>query len=330
MDMRKRIVSFIMSCLLLLLGLCGCHMPSKEEVDVYMPDGAPALALAYAMAKDTKEDGVTYRVVAAESIAAYVSGKEEEKNADLCVLPVNLAAKLLGNGERYQMLGVVTHGNLFLLGEGEKISKENARVLQGKTVGVVQLANVPGLVTKAALLNLGLSYGELSDGGAISEEKVNLKAAQPLSDLNTLGVDYLVAASPVAERLGLPFVASLQELYGEGKGYPQAVLVAKNELVKTNGKWLKDFLKTVRGGADWLKTTESETVYEAYRACLLEGLSPAFTAQTLHAKTIENANVYFTLAKDSKGEVKDFLERLQEVGAGKFTIADTFFYEGSL
>ena len=129
MDMRKRIVSFIMSCLLLLLGLCGCHMPSKEEVDVYMPDGAPALALAYAMAKDTKEDGVTYRVVAAESIAAYVSGKEEEKNADLCVLPVNLAAKLLGNGERYQMLGVVTHGNLFLLGEGEKITKENARVL---------------------------------------------------------------------------------------------------------------------------------------------------------------------------------------------------------
>ena len=31
------------------------------------------------------------------------------KNADLCVLPVNDASKLLGDGAKYKMLGAVTH-----------------------------------------------------------------------------------------------------------------------------------------------------------------------------------------------------------------------------
>ncbi len=325
--MKKKLLSLMISCLLALCGFAGCGEATPDTVDVYLPDGAPALALAYAMAEDTENDGVNYRVVAAESIAAYVSGKDEETNADVCVLPVNLAAKLLGGGERYQLLGVVTHGNLFLLGEGERIGKDNVQTLKGKTVGVVQIANVPGLVTKAALLKLGLSYQQLTGGVSLSQEKVNLKAVQPLADLKTLGVDYLVAASPLAERLGLSFVGSLQELYGEENGYPQAVLVAKNEVVEEKREWLESFLGTVKTGAEWLKSAESETVYNAYVSCLLEGLTPAFTAKTLTKQTIENANVYFTSAQESKEGIKEFLARLQEAGAGEFALDEKFFYE---
>lgn len=324
--MKKKFLSFTISCLLGLFCFVGCSKPTPSTVDVYLPDGAPALALAYAMAEDTEEDGVNYRIVAAETIAAYVSGKNEETNADVCVLPVNLAAKLLGGGERYQLLGVVTHGNLFLLGEGERIGKDNAEMLKGKTVGVVQLANVPGLVTKAALLNLGLSYQQLGDGVSLSKEKVNLKAVQPLADLKTLGVDYLVAGSPVAERLGLPFAGSLQELYGEKNGYPQAVLVAKNGLIEEKGEWLKTFLERIKVGADWLKTAESETVYNAYSSRLSEGLTPAFSASVLTKQTIENANVYFTSAQESKAEILEFLGRIKEAGAGEFALDETFFY----
>lgn len=326
--MRKRILSLLIGGYIAFGGLFGCGEATGKSVDIYMPDGAPALALAYAMSLDTDEDDVNYRVVAAETIAAYVSGKDEEKNADVCVLPVNLAAKLLGGGERYRALGVVTHGNLFLLGEGKRIGKENAQALKGKTIGVVQLANVPGLVTKAAFLKLGLSYQQLSGGAALSSEKVNLKAAQPLRDLKTLGVDYLVAPSPVAEKLGLSFAGNLQELYGDGEGYPQAVLVAKNGLIEERGEWIESFLEKVEEGARWLETAESETVYNAYFPHLSQGLSPAFSVQTLTRETVKNANVYFTSASESKEEIEKFLLDLTEVGAGEFELADGFFYEG--
>ena len=327
--MRKRVVSILTSVLFALGCLCGCVKATPNTVDIYMPDGAPALALAYAMSEDREEDGVNYHITQAESIAAYVSGTDEEKNADLCVLPVNLAAKLLGKGERYQMLGVVTHGNLFLLGEGEKITKDNAHLLQGKTVGVIQLANVPGLVTKAALVKLGLSYRQLLDGVAVSPDHVNLKGVQPLSDLKTLGVDYLVAASPIAERLAIPFVASLQELYGEGTGYPQAVLVAKKSLLEEKGEWLDGFLERVECGGEWLKTASLASVYHAYATHLVSGLAPAFTAETLSAQAVQNANAYFTYASGSKEEVKGFLETLKAVGAGDFALRDDFFYQGN-
>lgn len=321
--MKRRIVSILLAVLIVAAGI-SCGKAAKDTVNIYAPDGAPALALAYAISKDEEEDGVEYSVVNAQAVAAFVSNKDGEKNADICVLPVNLAAKLLGGGEKYRLLGVATHGNLFLLGDGEKITRENAALLKGKTVGVVQLANVPGLVTKAALFRLGIGFLNLTDG--VSAEKVYLKAVEPLNDLKTLGVDYLVAGSPVAEGLGLPFAGSLQELYGEGKGYPQAVVVAKKELVEKKGEWLSGFLEALAFGGEWLKTASAEEIFAAYTKALDKELKPSFTQEKLTAQTIENAGVYFTSATESKEEIKRFLQDMTEIGAGAFTLADEFFY----
>ena len=83
------------------VGFVGCKEEIPEaEITVYMPDGAPALALAGLMHADKEDDGVTYRVVAATQIASKVTNEDEAKNADLCVMPVTAASKLLGSGER--------------------------------------------------------------------------------------------------------------------------------------------------------------------------------------------------------------------------------------
>ena len=56
-------------CALSLLVAMGCILPyggcretEENELKVYMPDGAPALALAGMMAADTEDDGVSYYV----------------------------------------------------------------------------------------------------------------------------------------------------------------------------------------------------------------------------------------------------------------------------
>lgn len=133
-----------------------------SSVSVYMPDGAPALALAQMMSEYATIDDVeiNYNVVVAETIASYVTG--DSSKADICVLPSNLASKKLGNGSEYKLLGTVTHGNLYVLSSNttENLTIENLSTLNGKTVGVVNLANVPGLTFKSILKKNNISYNE--------------------------------------------------------------------------------------------------------------------------------------------------------------------------
>ena len=136
-----------------------------KEVTVCMPDGAPALALAKLMQADTETDGVTYKVVATDLIASKVTNKDAATHADLCVLPVTAASKLLGSGEKYQMLGTVTHGNLYLISkDGEMLTAENMETLQGKKIGVLKINEVPGLTLKTVLNKYGLDFEEITNG----------------------------------------------------------------------------------------------------------------------------------------------------------------------
>ena len=158
---------FLATAIALTIGAAACVFTAcaGENDDgtytVYAPDGAPALALANAVNED--DDRYDFRIVASNAITAQVQG--EEPAADFCILPVNVAAKLLGKGETYQMLGTVTNGNMYLLTTGDNpgITTDNLSTLVGKTVGVVQLNNVPGLTFQAVLSRNDIDYQNLGN-----------------------------------------------------------------------------------------------------------------------------------------------------------------------
>lgn len=130
------------------------------DISVHAPDGAPALALAKLMHEENTfgQTSVSYNVVPSSNIQAYVTG--EDPAADICILPLNAASKLLGDGSTYQMLGTVTNGNLYILSkDGASVTTENIREeLNGKTIGVIQLNNVPGLTLKIILEKYDIDY----------------------------------------------------------------------------------------------------------------------------------------------------------------------------
>lgn len=134
---------------------------SEISAKIFMPDGAPALAMAKFMSENRAD--CEFNVVEASTIASYVTGVNPA--ADLCVLPLNAASKLLGTGEKFTMLGTVTHGNLYLLSSNATQtieSLEELKALQGKKVGTIQIDNVPGLTLKLILKKSGLSYDQPS------------------------------------------------------------------------------------------------------------------------------------------------------------------------
>ena len=201
----------------------------SSVVEVYAPDGAPALSLAKFIA-DNENFGTgadfNYHIVSASDIGAALN----KGSGDIVVAPVNLASKLYkANG--YKMAAVVTHGNLYIMAKEDLTLND----LVGKVVGVVNIANVPGLTFKALLNKNGIAYEE-SDTAV--EGKVALKGYNDGSELipalkkNNVTVGLL--PEPAANRLtalaeGYKYAIDVQESFGS---YPQAVLMLKSGLIE--------------------------------------------------------------------------------------------------
>lgn len=312
---------------------------TSVQVSVYAPDGAPALALAQLMSEEMQFGGkVTYNVVAAETIQAYVTG---DGQADLCILPVNAAAKLLGTGEKYQMLGAVTHGNLYVLSakHSEEITSENAAsLLAGTKIGCLQLENFVGYALRTVLSEYGVAYEVRSDKSETNEtESAYLYPVDGTEITPAADYDYMIAAEPAVSRKvngtkdapkPLTVVGDLQALYGE-KGYPQAVLVAKKSLVAENAQFIKNFTDAVAENGEWLldTQTQAQTIYDAVVGHYLkEGMTPAFTVNDLTKEVISACAVRFEGAADCKTRVNEFLAELSEAAGQTFTASDDFFY----
>lgn len=325
--MRKIALGLACMVMVCATAFAGCNLAESEgeTLHVYMPDGAPALALGLPMYEDTDDDGVEYHVVSAQTIQTYVGG--DSPAADVCVLPVNLAGKLLGGQETYRMAGVVTHGNMYFLAEEEtEYTKENLSGLIGKTLGVVQLANVPGLTLKIALEENGVPYNDLTGGGEIRADAVNLKAVSPTG---LIGADVYLAPSPEAdkhvENTALNFVGDLQAVYGNG--YPQAVIVVKSSVLGTHEEWVRGLLSKIDDNTRWMNTVSKQTIADAVARCLVEGLTPKFTAETLTDGAIAHSGVWFQyMNAESVAEVEGFLQKMTEIDSTKAGVPHRDFY----
>ena len=311
--------------------------PGEQIVaDVYAPDGAPALALAQLMAENAQFGGkVTYNIVPATTIQTYVTG--EEPRAELCILPVNAAAQLLGKGDVYRMLGTVTHGNLYVLASAarESLTASNiAELLKGSKIGCLQLNNFVGYALRIVLDRYGVEY-EIRENK--EEENATDKAYIYEVTANEImpaaSYDYMIAAEPavstkVAKTEGkLQVKGDLQELYGEN-GYPQAVLVAKADFIAENGKFIADFTQAVAENAEWLlaDTTQASDVMQAVADHLPDGATPSFTAENLTKEVIANCAVRFDAAASCKERVNTFLAELSDLLGKTFSAADAFYY----
>ena len=329
------------------LGLTACNQNGPDMPDdpgntdapaktysVYAPDGAPALALVNAI--EDKAEEFEYHVVDPSTIQTYVTGAEPA--ADFCILPVNLASKVLGTGTVYKMLGTVTNGNLFFLSseDNEDLTKDNLSTLVGKSVGVVQLPNVPGLTLQAVLNKYHIDYQIVENDGEKATDKVNLIAFDPANVTPAGECDYYLCPEPAASTkikgtasAQKPFrmAGDLQALYGGDEGYPQAVLVAKKSVLEGDKDAVEAMLSYMEESGTYLETVTPETVLSALDGVRTEGLLASFNANNLTKEVIANCSVRFSPSGECKERVNAFLEKLIAVNeSAAKAVSDDFFY----
>lgn len=323
----KKFICLILTLIFSIATLfIGCNPPAT--IRIYAPDGAPALALSSVMKQDVENAEI--RIVSADKIGALVSGKD--KKADICILPINMASKLIGNGKDYKTLGTVTHGNFYFLSKNETVIKqENLESLIGKTVGVMQLANVPGLTLQSVLIDNNVEYTTIQDSSEKQQNKVNLMAINKVETART-DIDVFLIPSPQADGIerttDLKFVGSLGELYGDF-GFPQAIIVVKNQVLEENLSFVKAFVKELESVESYLKEENKSEICSLLKSKIESGLTPVFNESNLTSDSITRSKIKFIACKNSKETMKTFIQKLKSVNpnsVGEFS--EDFFYLG--
>lgn len=319
MQLKKIICLALSSVLGASLIACGNGNgdPETKDVHVYMPDGAPAIALASLM--NSGYDRADFTVVPASDIGAQVSTGA----ADMAMMPINAAATLYNKGVQIVMLTVNTHGNLFVVG-GEEIDGLDG--LKGKRLGVIGEANVPDLTLKmlADELDVELEKSETAtDGKIVVRYAADGGALMPL--LKTGAVDYALLAEPAVTTAvgatGKQVVMDMQELWKntfDGE-YPQACLVAKKSLVQNDKSYVDGFIAALKSSDGWAEDNADKAV-EVIGEHMKSGTVSTLT--TLNKSIVERCNIRTVSAQSAKTDCAAFFAKLTHIQTAIGTALD--------
>ncbi len=311
-----------------LAACAGGDRAAARTVKVYMPDGAPAIALSALM--DSGYADAEFTVVPASSIAGHVSSGA----CDMAIMPINAAATLYNKGVDIVMLTVNTHGNLYVVGDGDA---SDLSALKGSKLGVIGQGQVPDLTLRMLLDGAEIPYA-VSDSAA--EGSISLTYAADggtlLPMLKTGKVDYALLAEPAvttaASKLEKSILIDMQSEWEKAFGgeYPQACLVAKKSLVNSDKAYVDAFIAAVKESDGWAEENPDKAV-AAVGAHMQSGAATSLTA--LSAPTVKRCNIRTVSAAEQKESCAAFFERLTAVKTELGTAAlakapdDGFYYK---
>ena len=328
----KKLLTFLLSVLLLVSGAFALVACGREKVMVYFPDGTPGLALAQAITEGVSETNVTFNFepVPATEIAGVVANGE----ADLAIMPTTAAATLYGKKNvKIQLMSTNVFGNLYVVGYGENRA-EDLHGLVGKVVYYTTGTTVD-MFRYIIDQTEGLEYAEMGNTSDVDPEKINLQQATEGSEIIAFMADakknnkecYGVLGEPQvtackAKVEGSDFIVDFQEewkkLTGE-EGYPQASLVVKSEFAENHADVAEAFANSLAGNAAWLENADN---IARFKQALKDGdYTSSLITAPITAETVANCHLGFQKSSDIKQSVKDYVEILN-----KQDLDDGFFY----
>lgn len=319
-----KVCKIILLSVLSLIFACssfGCGKKGEAvTVNVLLPDGAPALALAgifYGGEEEKAENALNckdailpgYDVRFALGQESAIATSVAAGRADIAIMPTNSAAVLYNKGTDVKLALVNVHGLLYMVG---KTSLSSLDALKGKVVYSIGEGGTPDYIFKYLLTKNGIAY-EKSD--VPEEGKVAITYVEGGSALIPLlkqgKAEYGILGEPAVtnacEKAGVSVVMDLQRAMGGATAVPQASLVISGKLLREHPDFVKAFVKKVKEGNDWLP----EHLTEAAQAVARLG-STALSSGKISAETFDRCNIFAQDAKDAKENVKEYLTVLMD------------------
>ena len=244
--------------ILLVLSLCAMTVFSfascskkttTDEIVVAVPDGGPALGMSYLMKNYStiSKTKVTYKIVdgAAGIKSAVMSGE-----ADVAIMPTNMAAILYNQGIEIQVVGTNSYGLLYMLSNTVAPDNFTLDALKGQVLHTVGQGGTPEIVLKKVLEGAGVEYEE-SDTAIAGKVAIKFHAEGTtiIGGLKQGNIHFAVLGEPAVstalQKVGgnLAIVCDLQEKWktaaNTDASYPQTALVAKKSLIESDPYLIK-------------------------------------------------------------------------------------------
>ena len=339
----KRALTVILSVMMLAFGAvafaaCGDGNDENDNggntsVEVYLPDGTPALAMAKAMTEGVEIEGydVNFHIIAAGNIGTVFTATD----ANLAIMPTIGAATNFTKGTEIQLVSTNVFGNLYIVGVNSAV--DSLDDLTGKLVYTTAATTIQLL--QYLLDENGIAYNK---DDKTPDEQVTLQSFNAASEIipllkqaETNGTEaYGVLGEPQVTqcKARVPSAQSVIDFQAEWTditgfdGYPQASLIVKNDFSAEHGAFVEAFARALEDNGEWLS---SEDNIAAFKQALVEynaaqgedGYQTSLANLTLTPETIEGCNLGYQSASEVKDSVRDYIKRLSGT-----ELPDAFFY----
>lgn len=284
----------IVLILLLVLSSCTASPKTKESLKILSPTGAPAVSLI----QQIEEGKNTVDLVSGpDNLQAALVNENSEY--DVVIAPLNLGANLISQDKtKYQLYGLVTWGNLFLVKNKDDVKK----------IAAFGEAAVPGLIFKSLQDELNLKDIEVQWVPSVSEAQALLLTDQVDAALLAQPLVAATMAKAKQEQKELTIMANLQEAYKELNGvedYPQAALFVSKDMVDNYKGQLDELFNSMKTYVEGIKSNH-ESFIKSVETITAEKLG--IPNGQLVVNAFDQMGIKLEKAIDKQEEINSFLQ----------------------
>jgi len=249
----RRFLTFIY-IVILLISTIGCNetktIQEMESIKFCYQDGTPALTVAKMGKEVPNIDGIEIEYDMGNSPDLLVT-KVLKEEADIAIVPSNLAAQAYNKGLGYRIVGTSIWGSFYLVAT-EDI--EGFDELKGKEINSFGKGLTPDIVFRLILSSNGIDPDK--------DLTINyLNAASEVAPVFLSGKTNLalfaepLLSTVLMKKQDAKIIFDLNEEWGKvtntKMGYPQASLIIKEDLIRNNMEFVEKFIEVYKESRLW-------------------------------------------------------------------------------
>lgn len=249
----RRFLTFIY-IVILLISTIGCNetktIQEMESIKFCYQDGTPALTVAKMGKEVPNIDGIEIEYDMGNSPDLLVT-KVLKEEADIAIVPSNLAAQAYNKGLGYRIVGTSIWGSFYLVAT-EDI--EGFDELKGKEIYSFGKGLTPDIVFRLILSSNGIDPDK--------DLTINyLNAASEVAPVFLSGKTNLalfaepLLSTVLMKKQDAKIIFDLNEEWGKvtntKMGYPQASLIIKEDLIRNNMEFVEKFIEVYKESRLW-------------------------------------------------------------------------------
>lgn len=303
----KKKLAVIMVTLFSLGIFSGCtntEPKENKEVKVVVPDGLPSMALAKII-KEKPEVKKGYNInYTIEKTSENIVTSVLKGEADIAVVPSNVAATQYNKNAGYQIVGTTGWGSFYLISADGKKTLDD---LKGQEIYNIGKGLTPDIVTRTILKDKGYNLEDFNFSyvNGVTELAPTILAGK---------TKYAVIPEPALSQVlsKKPDVNVIMDFNEEWKainnseyGFPQATIIVKKELIENDKKFVDKFLAEVENSCKFANE-DGEKLAEY---CEEIGVS---ANKAIISKAIKKGNIKFVPIKGTSNEYVNYFTKLKE------------------